>query len=110
MLPSIQKIIILLVAVLLLGFFGYRMFIGTSSTEVNSDIPSSAFSMKPDVLTLARKLNSISIDQGIFSEPLFTNLKDFTQVIYPESKGRTNPFAIIGSDVFSPGTTTQKTQ
>lgn len=53
-----------------------------------------------DVLTLVEKLKSISIDQNIFSSPLFLGLRDFTKGVFPELQGRTNPFATIGSDIF----------
>ncbi len=53
-----------------------------------------------DTLTLIEKLKTISIDQNVFSGPMFSSLKDFSQTISPELQGRTNPFALIGSDIF----------
>lgn len=98
MAPSIQKIIIGLVTVLLIGFFGYKMFIRSSGVVEVFGSPA-VEETGQDVLTLVGKLNAISIDQNIFSGPLFQNLKDFTEVISPELKGRPNPFATIGSDI-----------
>ena len=98
MTPTLQKIIIALVALLTLGFFGYSMF--TNSSLNGTQATSTAHLVGHDTLTLVEKLKTISIDQEIFSNALFTNLKDFTQTISPELQGRANPFATIGSDIF----------
>ena len=63
-----------------------------------------------DTLALVDKLKTISIDQNVFSSPIFSSLKDFTQTIFPEQQGRTNPFSTIGSDIFFSGNIQQKTQ
>jgi len=49
-----------------------------------------------DVLSLAGKIGTISLDQSLFSNPLFAGLKDDSAPLSPEAQGRDNPFAPIG--------------
>ena len=100
MLPSLQKIVVLLVAVILLGFFGYSMFIMPPASG-GSNASSTAETNGGDILTLVEKLKMISIDQDLFREAKFADLEDFSRDISPELQGRVNPFATIGSDIFS---------
>ena len=91
-----QKILISLVVLLLLGFFGYNLFM--RSVPISSFSESGGEMGSDDVISLVEKLKSISIDQSIFSSPLFKNLKDFEVTPTPESQGRVNPFAPIGTE------------
>ena len=95
--PKTQKIFIALVVFLLLGFIGYKLFV--QAPAVDSTVAASETNtVGQDILVLVKKLDALSIDQNIFSSSMFTNLRDFTQAIFPESRGRLNPFATIGSD------------
>ncbi|MFA5889242.1 MAG: hypothetical protein WCW47_03535 [Candidatus Paceibacterota bacterium] len=97
--PKTQKIFIIAIVLLLLVFFGYRAF--TKEPEIlvdESTVLSDTEIAGKDILILVEKLKAISIDQNLFSSPMFSNLRDFSQIIFPEAKGRTNPFATIGSD------------
>lgn len=49
-----------------------------------------------DVLVIVNKLRQVTIDPSIFSDPLFTSLKDISITINPENQARFNPFAPIG--------------
>jgi hypothetical protein len=49
-----------------------------------------------DILDLVDSLQRVSIDQSVFVNPLFQNLKDFTVTVQREPIGRSNPFAPLG--------------
>ncbi len=94
--PTIQKILIVLVVLIGLGFLGYNLFsttgdVATSATDVLAEP-----TVGQDILNLVNDLRTVNIDQKIFSSDLFTNLKDFGVTLYPEPQGRPNPFAVIG--------------
>src|SRR5574343_544011 len=95
-----QKILIGLVVFLVLGFLGYKLFMSEPVIPENVDgtVVSDTTSAGQDILDLVDKLNNISIDQDFFSSALFSRLTDFSQIIFPEVRGRVNPFAPIGSD------------
>lgn len=96
--PTTQKIFIVAVVLLLLGFLGYRMFVEPTVALESDSVLSDTEIASQDILILVDKLEAITIDQNLFSEPMFRNLKDFSQTIFPEAQGRINPFATIGSD------------
>lgn len=87
-----------MVVLLLLGFLGYQLFISEPAVLQDADILSDTGIAGQDVLVLVDQLERISIDQNFFLSPLFGNLRDFSQTVLPEARGRINPFAAIGSD------------
>ena len=96
--PTTQKIFVIAIVLLLLGFLAFKMFTKEPVVLDNTtNIPSTEI-VGQDILELVDKLKMISIDKDFFSSSLFNNLKDFTQSIFPEALGRINPFAAIGSD------------
>jgi hypothetical protein len=108
--PSTQKIFVTLIVILILGFFGYKTFTQTPVAPNKEVVLSDTEVVGQDILSLVDKLKIISIDQDFFSSPSFRNLKDFTQPIFPEARGRLNPFATIGSDGSSSLDTINQTQ
>ncbi|PIQ68229.1 MAG: hypothetical protein COV91_05220 [Candidatus Taylorbacteria bacterium CG11_big_fil_rev_8_21_14_0_20_46_11] len=50
-----------------------------------------------DLLKTLARLKSTKIDTSIFSDPVFTSLKDFGVTISSQPVGRRNPFAPIGT-------------
>jgi hypothetical protein len=95
--PKTQKIFIALVVLLLLGFLGYKLFVQAPVVD-QTVAASETDTVGQDILVLVGKLNALSIDQNILSSSMFINLIDFTQTIFPEPRGRMNPFAPVGSD------------
>ncbi len=90
----------MLVVIGILAFFGYQIFFTTPPAAVSVDgTATSTGIVGQDILTLVEKLKVISIDQSIFSSPLFSSLTDFGQTLVPESVGRSNPFAALGTSV-----------
>lgn len=84
--------------IVLLIFLGYNLFSGIN-TEVKSDEQMQTVMVGEDILVLVERLNRISIDKDLFSSRLFTSLVDFSTDLYPESQGRSNPFALFGVEV-----------
>ena len=75
----------------------YYFYSGNSSVPVDLLIPGESQAVGQDIIVLIDKLNSISsIDSSLFSSVLFTNLRDFSAILNPESQGKLNPFAPIG--------------
>ncbi len=94
------KIIIVIVAIVVVGYGGYLLFssgkAGQSSVAVASD---SSLSREESLtnkqfLQLLRSLTGINLKESeIFQNPAFANLSDFSVELTPESAGRENPFA-----------------
>ncbi len=101
------KTLLIIVGVIVVVFFGFRMF--------SSDTPSEGLTSEPvagvipeeggDLITLLLELKSITLDTSILQDPTFLTLQDFSVDIAPEPIGRPNPFAPIGV-VSAPATTT----
>lgn len=64
----------------------------TASIEVDNQL-------SKDFLTVLLSIKNITLDDSIFSDVAFMNLKDSTIVLLPDgSEGRPNPFAPIGAE------------
>lgn len=96
--PKLQNILAVVVVLLLLVFLGYKTYTREPEILVADTILSDTDRAGQEIIALVDKLNTVSIDQDLFSSELFNNLKDFSQAIYPEVRGRVNPFALIGAD------------
>ena len=96
--PKTQQILVILIVLLLLAFLGYKLFTKEPVALDTNVVVSSTEIVGQDILALVEQLKAISIDQDFFSSVLFNNLKDFSQSLFPEARGRVNPFATIGSD------------
>ena len=90
-----QKVYITIITLVVLSFFGYNIFLSPAEVTTGSAFSSQARADR-DILSLVERLKTISIDQSFFSSALFMSLKDFSVTSFPESQGRTNPFAPIG--------------
>ncbi len=111
---SREKILIGVLILLIVGYFGYQMFSGGSapaavSVSTTDSSATSSGVVGQDILTLVLKLQNISIDSSLFSSPLWTALKDSAAPLSPESQGRTDPFAALGSENAVAGPATTKT-
>ena len=96
--PLTQKIIIGLVVLAALGYFGYSVLNTGSTTTTVDGVAILTDSANQDILVLAERLKAITFDQSIFSSNLFMSLIDYETPIYPEPQGRSNPFAPIGTE------------
>lgn len=108
--PSTKNIIIFVV-IFVVAFLVYTFFFtgGSASNSLQTEKPLLAQSnvKGKDLLKVLLSLNSIKLDEEIFSLNLFTSLEDFT-ITLPEIgiSGRKNPFAPIGKDVAGTAQTT----
>ncbi len=50
-----------------------------------------------ELIALLLELKGITLDESIFSNPVFSSLSDFSQALVPEPVGRINPFAPYGA-------------
>ncbi len=51
------------------------------------------------IYTILQKVRQVSLDDSIFQNPIFQNLKDNTAEFPLQDSGRSNPFAPIGNDL-----------
>ena len=99
--PTLQKILIASVVLLLVLFLGYKLFSRTpASSQSSVTLPEPVVGQ--DILDLVDKLKAVNFDISIFSDSLMTNLRDLSPVLQPESQGRVNPFFPIGQDPIQP--------
>jgi hypothetical protein len=97
--PTVQKLILTLLILLLIGYVGYSTLFGKSEVVLGDDgVPLVTEVVGRDILILADRLDSININKNVFSSPLFTELVDISSPLLPEDQGRPNPFVKIGSD------------
>ncbi len=98
---SILKIIITILVLAGIGFFGYNYLTRSSSpndtlieqTGVNTS------AMGVEVLSALNQLRTLKLDGSIFKDKTFMSLHDFSKPILPEPVGRINPFSPIGVEV-----------
>jgi hypothetical protein len=98
-----MKNLIAAVIVILLAGLGIYMFMlqgapaPTSALvpEGNVSAQGTAFSGRDFLRTLVN-LQSLKLNDAIFSSAVFTSLIDFSVPLQPEPKGRANPFLPIG--------------
>ncbi len=111
-----SKTIIIIVSVL--GVIGIGIFAlnyekvpraedgGPLSSSVVGDpsvLPTEDAVASDKFLTTLLNMKNIKFDEGIFSNPSFLALKDFTTPLVPEgNEGRLNPFAPVGQDAAIP--------
>jgi hypothetical protein len=91
-----------IVAVLILGYVYIAYFSGSSTPTLNStDAANTALSQ--NLLVTLQNLQTIKLDNSIFSNPAFISLTDFGVTIPPQAVGNPDPF--LPSNSKSTGTT-----
>jgi hypothetical protein len=74
----------------------------TSSADVSNPASDAAANVSDSFLSTLLNVQSIKLDDSVFSDPAFATLRDSTIILIPDSNpGRSNPFAPIGSDITS---------
>jgi len=91
-----KTLIIIILILGVLGFFGYIMFFQSPEKTIEFIDTSNSEIIGGDILALIEKLKIISIDQSIFSSALLINLKDYSIPVSLEAVGKLNPFALFG--------------
>lgn len=100
-------IVILLLGAIVIGyfyFFGGKAETGTQSglqqltTNGSTGLVSVGQSQASEFVVLLDNLRSVDLKSSIFSNPAFSgDLQDFTTPLPDRQKGRSNPFAPIGT-------------
>ena len=86
-----NKKYILIIFLAVAGFWLYSTYFAGGSEELLTEQTVSPISQ--DILAVLSSLNTIRLDNSIFTDPVFTSLSDFGVTIPPENVGRRNPFA-----------------
>jgi hypothetical protein len=96
-----KNIIIGLLALLAIGGAVYYFFFNNSAPTVVTDslAPSATELASQDIIVMVEKLKTVSIESSLFSEPIFTSLRDFSVPLLQENQGRLNPFSRIGIEL-----------
>ena len=119
---AIIRNIIIIAVVLGLGFFGYEMYFGSATPKITGGLQTTAGAgagttatpkiatpnpvttadagtIGTDFLNTLLSIESISLDDTLFTSKAFTVLQDFNRPIpADQNPGRINPFAPIGTD------------
>lgn len=96
------KQVIIVVVVIIIAFVGFRMFFGSSSSSTTAleatNSTENNFIDGQAILVLLSKLNSITLDETIFTDTIFASLVSFERPIAQQIVERPNPFAPVGVD------------
>jgi aminopeptidase-like protein len=96
------KQIIVAVIVIIVAFFGFKMFFAPDTTGdvalVTEQATTLNFAEGQIILSLLGKLNQVTLDRSVFSNKVFLSLINFEQPIEDQVVGRQNPFLPIGKD------------
>ena len=82
------------IGVILALVFGYYYFFCCPSAAPNISTNTTS-PVSQDLLVTLQNLHTITLDSGVFSDPVFVSLSDFGTTIPPQQTGRTNPFAPV---------------
>lgn len=90
-------ILVILAVVVLVIIFVYAR--GTGTQDVSSGLVAQNTSNSTEISAFLRRISAIRdvrLDVSVFDNPVLRNgLKDTSQELFPEEKGRPNPFAPI---------------
>ena len=105
MFESIKKYknILVIVTIVVVAFVAYSMFFAgrdiTTNILTSSTVgPGIQSSVNSELLLLLINLKSIRLNDSLFGDPAFKELRDYGQDLVPEPLGRENPFSPIDSD------------
>lgn len=92
--------IITIVLVIMVGMVAFWYLNKTDSTVgyLTADVKTTDSTDAKYIYSMLQKMAQVTLDDTIFANPIFKNLKDNTVSFSPQASGRTNPFAPIGTD------------
>lgn len=91
-----NKGVLAIVAILVLGMFLYSILFKSNALSIPSELP--AVAVGDDLLKMHKELQSVVLDQALFSSTGYLFLSDFSTSIPQQATGRSNPFDLIGSE------------
>lgn len=116
MTQKIKQIIIALV-IIVVAFIGFKMFFTSEPSDVAlvaTQADTEQFVDGQLILALLRKLDSLILDDSVFTNKVFSSLVSFERPIEDQIPGRKNPFLPIGIEdsnlLIKKATTTTRTR
>jgi len=91
-----NKGILVTIGIFIVVIFLYKIFFQSENVTIPSEL--SASSIGDDLLKIREELQTVTLDQSVFSFPGYLLLVDFSTSIPQQTTGRSNPFDIIGRD------------
>jgi hypothetical protein len=91
-----KKVLEAVAVVAVLGLV-YYLWSSSSAAPLLSSGDTGTSPISQQILTTLGQLHSIKLDSGIFADPVFVSLTDFGVTIPPQTAGRRNPFAPVGT-------------
>ena len=89
-------ILVICVIIVLGGGLYYFFFFNSSSGAALQATPTEASDAELSFIALVSKLDPITFDTTLLSDPRFLSRTDIRTIIVPEATGRKDPFAPIG--------------
>ncbi|MFH1454963.1 MAG: hypothetical protein ABIF22_01440 [bacterium] len=92
--------IVIIVTVVIIGMvaFWYLGAKDNSTAYLATDVKTTDSTDAKYIYGILQKMAQVTLDDSIFSNLVFQNLKDNTVFFPPQSPGRNNPFAPVGTD------------
>ncbi|MFA5652139.1 MAG: hypothetical protein WC933_02140 [Candidatus Paceibacterota bacterium] len=101
--------IILVVAVGMVAFWYINKNPSDTGSTLIANINTTDSVDAKQIYNMLKQMEAVTLDDKIFVNPIFKNLKDNTVSFSPQASGRNNPFAPVGSDANIQGQTIQST-
>ena len=104
MLESLKKYknLLVIAVIIIVTFVAYSMFFAGKGIDTDiltsSSISGVQSSANNEILLFLINLKSIQLNDSLFQDPFFKQLKDFGRDLILEPTGRRNPFSPVDSD------------
>jgi hypothetical protein len=98
-----NKNLILIVVVLIVGFFAYQTYFVTDKSNDLLTVtgPASVKILGQDIIRNLNKIDALQLDATVLDHPVMKNLRDFSGEVDDQESGRDNPFLPYTSPVKS---------
>jgi len=90
-------IIISIVVILLVAYMYFNQSSAPSASYLVSNNPSTDSADAKYIYNILQQMAKVTLNDSIFSDPVFQSLKDNTVSFPAQAAGRSNPFAPVGS-------------
>ena len=98
-------IIILVIIIGLVAFWYLGKGSPDNGSSLSVDVQTSNSADATYIYNILQQMAQVTLDDSIFSNSVFQNLKDNTVSFSPQAAGRPNPFSPVGTDVNVSGQT-----
>ncbi len=102
-----KKSLLIIIVVVVVGILGYSLLGKPDQTDGLVSNKTSSIKVGADLLAALATLDSLKIDTEFFKDPTFKRLVNFSKDIPVQPKGRSNPFAPLGSANIASSTNSQ---